>query len=64
MFGFKDANHYYDTISCVGRLNKIKVPSIFLMSKDDYLFDHKIIPNEEIKLSENILFLKCPRNLI
>ena len=55
MFGFKDANHYYDTISCVGRLNKIKVPSFFLMSKDDFLFDHKIIPSEEIKLSENII---------
>ena len=55
MFGFKDANHYYETISCSARLNKIRVPSFFLMSKDDFLFDDSLIPYEEIKQSENII---------
>jgi predicted alpha/beta-fold hydrolase len=49
MFGFKDANHYYETISCSARLNKIRVPSFFLMSKDDFLFDDSLIPYDEIK---------------
>ena len=52
MFGYKDANEYYQKESLMPDIHKIKVPTFALHSKDDQFIPNDSVPYTEIS-SEN-----------
>ena len=49
MFGYKDTQDYYEKVSIVGNIAKIKVPVFGLSSKDDQLIDDRTLPRKELQ---------------
>ena len=42
-FGFKDRNDYHNRASCIHRIPKIKIPTVFMHSKDDPVYGKKAV---------------------
>jgi predicted alpha/beta-fold hydrolase len=57
LFGYKDLESYYKENSCVHVLDKVKVPALFINSKDDPIIDVKWLPVEQIKENNNMIMV-------
>ena len=55
MGGFRDRAEYYRACSATGRLHRIRTPTFMLKAKDDFTFDARSVPIEEIKKNSHIL---------
>ena len=55
--GLKNADEYYDLLLLVPKINKIKIPSLFILSEDDPFAKKEWIPVDEIKKSKNVAFV-------
>jgi predicted alpha/beta-fold hydrolase len=49
MAGFNDSDQYIDYVMTVGRINKIKVPTMFLQSLDDPIVSAEYHPYKELE---------------
>jgi len=54
---YKTPDHYYDGISCVHHLSKIKIPTLCINALDDNITTSRAIPYDEIRLNENLILL-------
>ena len=43
LFGFKDRNDYHNKASCIHSIPKIKIPTVFMHSKDDPVYGKNAI---------------------
>ena len=55
--GFKDAKEYYDEASAINVIHKIKIPTLFVQSKDDPFLTKQCFPLRQAKANKN-LFLE------
>ena len=46
LFGFKDRNDYHSQASCIHRIPKIKIPTVFMHTKDDPVYGKKAVDYE------------------
>ena len=51
--GLKNAFEYYDLLLLEPKINKIKIPCLFINAEDDPFFKPEWVPTEEIKKSQN-----------
>jgi predicted alpha/beta-fold hydrolase len=47
MFGFKDVNEYYKSITLAGKFHLIKVPTFSLHTLDDFVCPAEVSPIKE-----------------
>ena len=52
LFGFKNGNEMHHTVSCYHSIPKLKVPTLFINSKDDPVIGEKSIDYDVFKKSE------------
>ena len=55
--GLKNAEEYYKLLELKPKINKIKVPTLFIFSEDDPFSSPDWIPVEEIQKSKYVAFL-------
>ena len=54
LYGFKDADDYYDRASAVHSIPHLKTPSLYIQSLDDPVIGNECIDYELIKRNENV----------
>lgn len=57
LFGYQSVNEYYDKNSSINCIQNIKVPALFINSKDDPIIDYRWIPTEVFSRSENMILV-------
>jgi uncharacterized protein len=60
-FGFRDADHYYQTQSAQGFLDRIAVPCLMIQAKDDPMIPFKVFDQPGVRNNPNIELLAAER---
>ncbi|EGR30500.1 hypothetical protein IMG5_130510 [Ichthyophthirius multifiliis] len=55
--GYKTADQYYRNISSIHAIDKIKIPVLFLQSKDDPILNYRTIPYDEVMHTHNLIMV-------
>lgn len=61
MLGFKSVKEYYQKISCLNHMHKIKTPLLLLQARDDPISHKDCIPFDICKNNENLFLLLTDR---
>ncbi|KAL4476789.1 hypothetical protein ABPG72_010626 [Tetrahymena utriculariae] len=57
LLGYRTADEYYKNISSIHYIDQIKIPVLFIQSKDDPILSENTLPIDEIKNNRNLLMI-------
>ena len=60
MFGFRTAEHYYRSASCIHKLREIKIPTLAVSAIDDPMIPQECLPVDEFKINPNTILVLTP----